>query len=420
MIQPIEFKIAFLWLHGAPGKLADAHKADVRRLHQSQVGFPSRLGPLLRVPRRPQQQGRLARGRRQGLLRGTEKGQCKGGGGERSLKALSHGQKALYQPCRPVVAGNGPPGPLKCASALMPTRLIINADDFGLTPGINRAIAELYDAGALTSATLMATGPAFDDAVSIARARPGLGVGCHVVLTDGVPVSPPRSIPTLMASDGRSFRPKMMRFLAALLTNQIDLTDIEREARAQIERVQQAGLTVTHIDTHKHTHIFPQVLHPLLRAAAATGVHALRNPFEQPWAFPLSNGTAARTSQIRAVQVFQRRFLRNPMIRSGEMRTSEGTVGISATGSLDEVSLRNLVQALPAGTWELVCHPGYVDDELRGVATRLRETREVERRALLAVFARGTHVGTLQNKALPSSPELIHYGSLSSSFMHSV
>ncbi|HEY0163191.1 MAG TPA: ChbG/HpnK family deacetylase, partial [Edaphobacter sp.] len=70
---------------------------------------------------------------------------------------------------------------------LMPARLIINADDFGLTPGINRSILELHRAGVLTSATLMATGPAFDEAVAIASSTPTLGVGCHVVLTDGVP-----------------------------------------------------------------------------------------------------------------------------------------------------------------------------------------------------------------------------------------
>ena len=85
----------------------------------------------------------------------------------------------------------------------MAPRLIINADDFGLTRGVNRAIAELHQAKALTSATLMATGAAFEDAVAIAHANPTLGVGCHIVLTDGTPVSPPKSIPTLIGSDGK-------------------------------------------------------------------------------------------------------------------------------------------------------------------------------------------------------------------------
>src|SRR5712675_1765891 len=130
----------------------------------------------------------------------------------------------------------------------MPPRLIINADDFGLTP----AIAELHQAHALTSATLMATGAAFDDAVAIAHANPTLGVGCHIVLTDGTPVSPPKSIPTLIGSDGKNFRPSLVDFIQALLRGAIREDDLEREAVAQVQKLQCAGIRVTHLDTHKH------------------------------------------------------------------------------------------------------------------------------------------------------------------------
>ncbi len=323
----------------------------------------------------------------------------------------------------------------------MPKRLILNADDFGLTPGINTAIAELYDAGALTSATLMAAGPAFDHAVALALARPTLGIGCHIVLTDGDPVSPPRSIPSLLAPNTRTLRPtlrpRLRNFLAALITRQIDLDEIEREATAQIRKIQQTGLTVTHLDAHKHTHIAPPIMTALLRAALRTGVPAIRNPFEQPWAFPLSNGTPARTSQIRLIQPLQRGFLRRPEIRSGQIRTTDGTLGISATGHLDEPTLRNLLAALPEGTWELVTHPGYNDPDLDRIPTRLRETRNTERKALLAVFNKSANqqtndqrVGATGWPILSSSigkggvkapqissphlplPELIHYGDL--------
>src|SRR5580698_7200271 len=99
--------------------------------------------------------------------------------------------------------------PFCVRSIPMPSRLIVNADDFGLTPGINRAIAELHDAGVLTSSTLMANGPAFADAVALALDRPTLGVGCHIVLTDGTPISPPSSIPTLIGPDRRTFHPTL-------------------------------------------------------------------------------------------------------------------------------------------------------------------------------------------------------------------
>ena len=103
----------------------------------------------------------------------------------------------------------------------MTARLILNADDFGLTPGVNQAIGELHAAGVLTSATLMANGPAFDDAVRVAHAHPTLGVGCHVVLTDGVPVSSPQDIPSLLGPDRKTFRPTLSSFLRALFLGRI-------------------------------------------------------------------------------------------------------------------------------------------------------------------------------------------------------
>ena len=138
----------------------------------------------------------------------------------------------------------------------MPPRLIINADDFGLTPGVNRAIAELHQANALTSATLMATGAAFDDAVAVAHANPTLGVGCHIVLTDGVPVSPPESIPTLIGPDGKNFRPSLVDFIQALLRGTIREDDIEREAARP-----GAETPVRRHQRHPHRH--PQAHPPL-------------------------------------------------------------------------------------------------------------------------------------------------------------
>ena len=117
--------------------------------------------------------------------------------------------------------------------------LLINADDFGLTPGINRAVCELHRAGALTSATLMAAAPAFAEAVEMAQAHPSLGVGCHVMLVDGEPVAPPEAISTLLdpSSPLPAFYPTLSRFLRALLLGRIDPAHIEREASAQIAKL---------------------------------------------------------------------------------------------------------------------------------------------------------------------------------------
>lgn len=287
----------------------------------------------------------------------------------------------------------------------MPPRLIINADDFGLTPGVNRAIAELHQARALTSTTLMATGPAFDNAVATARANPTLGVGCHIVLTDGVPVSPPESIPTLLGPDRKTFRPSLVDFVQALLRGKISTSDIEREAAAQIQKLQRAGIQVTHLDTHKHTHLFPAVLHPLLRLARQHSIRAIRHPFEQSWSLSLGHGNRIRRLQVKLLGNLKTRFERQPQIRSAHVLTTNGTIGISATGNLYNQTLHEILYAIPAeGVYELCCHPGYNDSDLDRITTRLRAHRDIERNALLTeIPALTTH---------PNAPQLIHYGDL--------
>ena len=287
----------------------------------------------------------------------------------------------------------------------MPPGLIINADDFGLTPGVNRAIAELHHAKALTSATLMATGAAFDDAVAVAHANPTLGVGCHIVLTDGVPASPPHTIPTLLGSDGKHFRTSLVDFVQALLRGAIREDDIEREATAQVQKLQCAGIAVTHIDTHKHTHLFPQVARPLLRIAERCSVGAIRHPFEQAWSLALGHGNRIRRLQVKLLGRLKNHFEHQPQIRHSHVSTTDGTIGISATGNLYGETLHQILNAVPAnGTFELCCRPGYNDSDLDRIPTRLRTHRDIERNALLTeVPALALH---------PNAPQLINYGDL--------
>lgn len=284
-------------------------------------------------------------------------------------------------------------------------RLIINADDFGLTSGINRAIAELHRSRVLTSATLMATGPEFDEAVAIARANPSLGVGCHIVLTDGIPVSPPETIPTLLDEDGMSFRHSLANFIRALLRGHISEEEIEREASAQIRKLQNAGIAITHLDTHKHTHLFPAVARPLLRLAECCSIGAVRNPFEPVWSSRLAPNALLRRAQFHTIGWFGKRpFHKIPQLSNRHVVSTDGTIGISATGHLNSSSLHKTLHAMPEGTWELVCHPGYNDASLDAVTTRLRAAREVERLALL---------GEIPDllRTLPGL-ELIHYGEI--------
>ena len=291
----------------------------------------------------------------------------------------------------------------------MPPQLILNADDFGLTPGINQAVIELHQAGVLTSATLMATGLAFDHAAALARAHPTLGVGCHLVFVDGLPVSHPDAIPTLLGADGKHFRPSLYDFAQAILRNTIRQEDLAREAQAQMQKLQRAGIDVTHIDTHKHTHLFPAVLAPVLHTAHRCGIHALRNPFEPAWSIELTRAPLARRMQLALLRRFEPAFRKQ--IEQASAITLAGTLGIAATGTLTEPTLHALFTGLcklpehdSPQTFELCCHPGHLDPALDASNTRLRASREVEYGALLRTIP--------QLLAQPGAPRLIHFGKL--------
>jgi hopanoid biosynthesis associated protein HpnK len=262
--------------------------------------------------------------------------------------------------------------------------LIVNADDFGLTAGINRAIAELHGAGVLTSTTLMAQAAATEEAIEIARSTPSLGVGCHVVLVDGKPLLPQREIPTLVDPRTGRFLPTLRAFLTRLLSGRIRAAEIEAETAAQIEFLQSHGLALTHIDTHKHVHMFPAVLRPVLRAARAAGIRAVRNPFEPAWSLRATpHAPWMRRMEVNLLRRLESRFLQ--IVYSEGFATTNGAIGILATGSLDDDAASSLLRKLPPGTWELVTHPGYMDAELARAHTRLLDSRETERKALLTL-----------------------------------
>jgi hopanoid biosynthesis associated protein HpnK len=265
-------------------------------------------------------------------------------------------------------------------------RLIVNADDFGLTAGINRAIVEAHTHGIVTSSTLMANGRAFEDAVRLAATVPRLSVGCHVVLIDGEPVlNAELSSLTAADSGGARFRDGLKSFAVRALTGRLNPREIEAEASAQIRKLQSAGVSVSHLDTHKHTHLFPSVLRPLLSAARACGVRAVRNPFGPRK--PLKSSELltrpnlwTRYAEVRILRTLAAKF-HEAAKREGVV-TPDGTLGVVVTGALDEELFRAIAAVIPDGTWEFVCHPGYNDDDLKSAKTRLRQSRETELRVL--------------------------------------
>lgn len=252
-------------------------------------------------------------------------------------------------------------------------RLIVNADDLGLTRGVNRAVVDAHQRGIVTSATLMANGPEFQHGVEIAQFTPSLAIGCHVDLMQMAPVLPPEKIPTLVR-DGR-FRPRLPQLALAALRGHLSADEICAEAMAQMRKLQAAGIALSHFDTHKHTHVFPPVLRPLLRAARSCGVAAVRNPFEPAAVFGGreclgSPKLLARYGAVRALRSMAREFRRQ--VEAAGLATTDGTLGIVLTGWLDRQRLCALLRHVPDGTWELVTHPGYDEPALRAISSLAR------------------------------------------------
>ncbi|HEY8597012.1 MAG TPA: ChbG/HpnK family deacetylase [Thermomicrobiales bacterium] len=170
--------------------------------------------------------------------------------------------------------------------------LVINGDDFGYSEAINEAIIRCHANGTLTSATLLVNQPATHAAIRLAHDCPNLGVGWHVNLTEGGPVLPPREVPTLTDRRGQ-FRPIGAQ-LGGLLSGRTSAVEVERELRAQLAILLDAGLRPTHVDGHLHAHAFPRVFPIVLRIMAEHGIGALRSPAIGAWLPPQRVGATVQ------------------------------------------------------------------------------------------------------------------------------
>jgi hopanoid biosynthesis associated protein HpnK len=266
-------------------------------------------------------------------------------------------------------------------------QLIVNADDFGLTSGVSRGIMAAHVHGIVTSASLMANGNVFEEAVALARRSPQLGIGVHLNLTQGKPVAPASEVRSLLNSNGRlSFSPYRLGF--GILTGTIRVAEIATELQAQISKIVGAGISPTHLDGHKHVHVLPGISEVVIRLAQEYGIPSIRCPIEEAsGVLPVLQSNWRRSTDVlkqyligRAVSSFARRFKRN--LAEAGLNCPGPFRGLTQTGFLDEDNLVQILKRLPEGTSELMCHPGYADAELLSTGTRLLSQRMVELRAL--------------------------------------
>jgi predicted glycoside hydrolase/deacetylase ChbG (UPF0249 family) len=247
-------------------------------------------------------------------------------------------------------------------------RLIVNADDFGRTTGINRGIVDAHEKGIVTSATLMVNYAPAAEAADLARRNPGLGVGLHVALTGGPPALPPAQIPSLVDFQGRlPSKPDGLK--------EAKPAEVLAEARAQLRRFRELmGRDPTHMDSHHHSHRESSaVLDALCTLAWETGMPVRNNGREV--------GERLRREGIRTTDGFVEEFYDKGV-------TLEALVRI-----LDE---------LKPGTTELMCHPAVVDAELRDTSGYAEpRTRELavltDASVRQAIQASGIHLATFAN-----------------------
>jgi predicted glycoside hydrolase/deacetylase ChbG (UPF0249 family) len=241
-------------------------------------------------------------------------------------------------------------------------RLIINADDFGFTPDVNAGIVHAHRSGVLRATTLMATGAAFDNAVKLAKETPTLDMGAHLVLVQGHSLL-----------DGRPL-PETPRQLLGILARRG--MDVYGELRAQIEKINAAGLRLSHLDSHKHTHLVPGVFRAVVKLADEFGIPWIRLPLD----------ASVRFAKLPCA--LGKRFYRR-LAEGKNVRMTDHFLGFALTGSLTEESFARALDKLEDGTTEFMCHPGYLGAELKQARTRLKESRLRELEALTSPRIRG-------------------------------
>ena len=239
-------------------------------------------------------------------------------------------------------------------------QLIVNADDLGLTPGANRGILRAFQDGIVTSASLLVTGSAFEEAVALARQNLELDVGLHLTLVEERAVLSRDALPTLVDESGRLPRTSG-EFLRRALLARISWDEVEREIAAQIARFQNTGLRLSHLDSHQHLHMFPPVFQIVRRLTRGMDSVWIRN----------SAGSWRKSPSVRMGRWVQRLGLNLICLSARRLhgpplpQMPDGMYGFEVSGCLTRRALEQILRKIPDGLYELICHPGEDDAETR-------------------------------------------------------
>ncbi len=241
-------------------------------------------------------------------------------------------------------------------------KLIVNADDFGLHPQINKGIIKGHREGFITSTSLMCSAPAFDDAVALARQNPDLGVGIHLTLVGSVPsVLPKEKISSLVDANGL-FPENYIVFAKKFYTGQVKMVQLELELRAQIEKALGSGLTITHVDSHQHTHVLPFLSGLVVKLCSEYKINKIRIPRED---YFFDGGFAGGLGRkIGRAGLSFCASMASVQAKNAGLYYPQHFFGMLAGGNLNEKLIGNILAVLPEGVSEIMTHPGLNKEEL--------------------------------------------------------
>jgi len=259
--------------------------------------------------------------------------------------------------------------------------LIINADDFGLLPEVNQGIIECFEAGSITSTTLMVNTDGAQDAVHLARQHPALGIGLHFNLTQGKPISSPGKIPSLIDDSGHFY--SRAQFEKKMILGKINSSELKNEFEAQLNRFNELGLEITHIDSHHHIHMFPSIFR-----IASNCARKFALPLRVPW---VSYQFVAPTIRLKDLKSLMKKILLNCLtlkLLNGSLKGFLTPDTFMSIHDFIPFPLRiensiysDLIHSAPSGTTEMMVHPAYVTPRLDRIFSDVY-IKELERKVL--------------------------------------
>jgi hopanoid biosynthesis associated protein HpnK len=237
-------------------------------------------------------------------------------------------------------------------------KVIVHADDFGLTEKINEGILLAHINGILTSTSIMANGQAFEDAVSIARSTPTLDVGIHLTLIEERSLLNAEEVPTLLVPGGR-FHRHAFDFFRKYSLGKINLKEVRKELETQVEKLLTAGISPSHLDSHQHVHMLPGILGIVVELSQKYAIPSIRFPRELGVFRKIGNVPFSRVTQALVLNLFCQ------MGKSRIRRRTDFFAGFLLGGNLNKENLLHILRALQlGGTYEIMCHPGLNDPDM--------------------------------------------------------